>query len=98
MKKIIFVILIFQSITSYVNAQENKKEIELDQVELMSSPRIEVDKGDNSISMLTISNEEIKQSTATNVSELLQQVAGIDIRRRGAEGMQADLYLSLIHI
>ena len=79
--------------TSYINAQENKKEIELDQVELMSSPRIEVDKGDNSISMLTISNEEIKQSTATNVSELLQQVAGIDIRRRGAEGMQADLYI-----
>ena len=77
MKKIFFVILIFQSITSYVNAQENKKEIELDQVELMSSPRIEVDKGDNSISMLTISNEEIKQSTATNVSELLQQVAHI---------------------
>ena len=69
MKKIFFVILIFQSITSYVNAQENKKEIELDQVELISSPRIEVDKGDNSISMLTISNEEIKQSTATNVSE-----------------------------
>ena len=93
MKKIFFVILIFQSITSNVNAQENKKEIELDQVELMSSPRIEVDKGDNSISMLTISNEEIKQSTATNVSELLQQVAGIDIRRRGAEGMQADLYI-----
>ena len=93
MKKIIFIILIFESITSYVNAQENKKEIELDQVELMSSPRIEVDKGDNSISMLTISNEEIKQSTATNVSELLQQVAGIDIRRRGAEGMQADLYI-----
>ena len=86
-------ILIFQSITSYINAQENKKEIELDQVELMSSPRIEVSKTDNSISMLTISNEEIKQSTATNISELLQQVAGIDIRRRGAEGMQADLYI-----
>ena len=93
MKKTLFVILIFQSITSYINAQENKKEIELDQVELMSSPRIEVSKTDSSISMLTISNEEIKQSTATNISELLQQVAGIDIRRRGAEGMQADLYI-----
>ncbi len=91
MKKILLAVLIFQSIASYVNAQENKKEIKLDQVELMSSPRIELDKADNSISMLTISNEEIKQSTATNVSELLQQVAGIDIRRRGAEGMQADL-------
>ncbi len=93
MKKTLFVILIFQSITSYVNAQENKKEIELDQVELMSVPRIGLDKADNSISILTISNEEIKQSTATNVSELLQQVAGIDIRRRGAEGIQADLYI-----
>ena len=93
MKKILFVILIFQSITSYVNAQENQQKIELDQVELMSSPRIEVNKADNSISILTISNEEIKKSTATNVSELLQQVAGLDIRRRGAEGMQADLYI-----
>ena len=93
MKKILFVILIFQSITSYVNAQENQQEIELDQVELMSSPRIEVNKADNSISILTISNEEIKKNTATNVSELLQQVAGLDIRRRGAEGMQADLYI-----
>ena len=93
MKKILFVILIFQSISSYVNAQENKQEIELDQVELMSSPRIEVNKADNSISILTISNEEIKKNTATNVSELLQQVAGLDIRRRGAEGMQADLYI-----
>ena len=93
MKKTLFVILIFQSITSYVNAQENKQKIELDQVELMSSPRIEVNKADNSISILTISNEEIKKSTATNVSELLQQVAGLDIRRRGAEGMQADLYI-----
>ena len=93
MKKTLFVILIFQSITSYVNAQENKQKIELDQVELMSSPRIEVNKADNSISILTISNEEIKKSTATNVSELLQQVAGLDIRRRGSEGMQADLYI-----
>ena len=26
-------------------------------------------------------------------AELLQQVAGIDIRRRGTSGMQADLYI-----
>jgi len=93
MKKTLLVILIFQIITSYVNAQENKSEIELDQVELMSSPRIEIKNTDNSISVLTISREEIQKSTATNVSELLQQVAGLDIRRRGAEGMQADLYI-----
>ncbi len=93
MKKTLLAILIFQTITTHINAQENKSEIELDQVELISSPRIEIKNTDNSISVLTISREEIQKSTATNVSELLQQVAGLDIRRRGAEGMQADLYI-----
>ena len=93
MKKTLLVILIFQAITTHINAQENKSEIELDQVELIASPRIEIKNTDNSISVLTISREEIQKSTATNVSELLQQIAGLDIRRRGAEGMQADLYI-----
>ena len=93
MKKTLLAILIFQIITTHINAQENKSEIELDQVELISSPRIEIKNTDNSISVLTISREEIQKSTATNVSELLQQIAGLDIRRRGAEGMQADLYI-----
>ena len=93
MKKSLLAILIFQTIITHINAQENKSEIELDQVELISSPRIEIKNTDNSISVLTISREEIQKSTATNVSELLQQVAGLDIRRRGAEGMQADLYI-----
>ena len=93
MKKLLFVIIIFQSLTIPTIAQDNKEEIELDQVELISSPRIEISNTDNSISILTISNEEIQKSTATSISELLQQVAGLDIRRRGAEGMQADLYI-----
>ena len=93
MKKTLLAILIFQIITTNINAQENKSEIELDQVELIASPRIEIKNTDNSISVLTISREEIQKSTATNVSELLQQIAGLDIRRRGAEGMQADLYI-----
>ena len=93
MKKTLLIILIFQAITTHINAQENKSEIKLDQVELISSPRIEIKNIDNSISVLTISREEIQKSTATNISDLLQQIAGIDIRRRGAEGMQADLYI-----
>ena len=93
MKKTLLIILIFQAITTHINAQENKSEIKLDQVELISSPRIEIKNTDNSISVLTISREEIQKSTATNISDLLQQIAGIDIRRRGAEGMQADLYI-----
>ena len=93
MKKALFALLIFQLTISYITAQENKNEIELEEVELISSPRIEILNSENSINILTISKEEIKKSTATNVSELLQQVAGLDIRRRGVEGMQADLYI-----
>tara|TARA_B100000900_G_scaffold62684_1_gene48212 strand:+ start:40 stop:1899 length:1860 start_codon:yes stop_codon:yes gene_type:complete len=93
MKKILLAILIFQAITTDINAQENKSEIELDQVELISSPRIKIKNTDNSINIITISREEIQKSTATNVSELLQQIAGLDIRRRGVEGIQADLYI-----
>ena len=93
MKKVLLALLIFQLTISYITAQENNNEIELEEVELISSPRIEILNSENSINILTISKEEIKKSTATNVSELLQQVAGLDIRRRGVEGMQADLYI-----
>ena len=54
MKKTLLGILIFQIITTNINAQENKSEIELDQVELIASPRIEIKNTDNSISVLTI--------------------------------------------
>ena len=93
MKKVLFALLIFQLTISYITAQGNKNEIELEEVELISSPRIEILNSENSINIFTISKEEIKKSTATNVSELLQHVAGLDIRRRGVEGMQADLYI-----
>ena len=93
MKKLLLSILIFNTFVTHLNAQESEDEIELDEVEILSSPRIEIESLQNSISVISISKEEIQNSTATNVSELLQQIAGIDIRRRGVEGMQADLYI-----
>ncbi len=93
MKKLLLSILIFNTFVTLLNAQESEDEIELDEVEILSSPRIEIESLQNSISVISISKEEIQNSTATNVSELLQQIAGIDIRRRGVEGMQADLYI-----
>ena len=93
MKKLLLSILIFNTFVTLLNAQESEDEIELDEVEILYSPRIEIESLQNSISVISISKEEIQNSTATNVSELLQQIAGIDIRRRGVEGMQADLYI-----
>ena len=48
---------------------------------------------ENSRTITIISSETIKQSTATNVADLLQSISGIDIRRRGTDGMQSDLYI-----
>ena len=93
MKKLLLSILIFNTFVTHLNAQESEDEIKLDEVEILSSPRIEIESLQNSISVISISKEQINNSTATNVSELLQQIAGIDIRRRGVEGMQADLYI-----
>lgn len=92
MKKILIIILIF-SLPVNSSFAQIEKEIQLEKVEIISSPRIEMPYLDNSINIITISKEQIENSTATNISELLQQVAGVDIRRRGAEGMQADLYI-----
>ena len=93
MKKLLLSIIIFNTFVTHLNAQESEDEIQLDEVEILSSPRIEIESLQNSISVTSISKEEIQNSIATNVSELLQQIAGIDVRRRGVEGMQADLYI-----
>ena len=40
-----------------------------------------------------INKTEIKESGVRNLIDLLQQYTGLDIRRRGAGGVQADLYI-----
>lgn len=90
MKKLLSVILII-AINSVINSQE--KQISLEEVTVVSSPRIELELSESSKTVQVISKEEIINSPANNVAELLQQVAGIDIRRRGTSGMQADLYI-----
>jgi vitamin B12 transporter len=60
---------------------------------IITSSRIDLPFKKNSRTIHVISSEVIKNSAATNVVELLQQVAGIDIRKRGTGGSQADLYI-----
>src|SRR5690606_7126956 len=40
-----------------------------------------------------INREEIRSSPATSVEEVLAQITGFDIRRRGGNGVQADISL-----
>ena len=41
--------------------------------------------------IIVILKDELKNSPANSIDELLQQFAGIDIRRRGSNGVQSDV-------
>jgi len=73
-------------------SQEPKEPQELDTV-VIKSTRIDLPFKDNSRTIQIITSKDILNSAATNVADLLQQVAGVDIRRRGTAGSQADLYI-----
>ena len=72
---------------------QEKKEIQALDTILIKSTRIDLPFKENSRTINVITAKDIKNSAATNVADLLQQVAGVDIRRRGTAGSQADLYI-----
>lgn len=72
---------------------QNKKEAQaLDSI-VIKSTRIDLPFKEDSRTINIITSTVIKNSAATNMADLLQQVAGVDIRRRGTAGSQADLYI-----
>jgi iron complex outermembrane receptor protein len=76
---------------SYSQYAQTKQE-QLDSILILSS-RIDLPFKENSRTIKVIAQSQIEQSTSNNLAELLQEVAGVDIRRRGVNGMQADLYI-----
>lgn len=74
-----------------LNAQDVPQQ-KLDSVTITST-RIDLPFKENSRTINIITATDIKNSAAVNVADLLQQVAGVDIRRRGTGGSQADLYI-----
>jgi iron complex outermembrane receptor protein len=74
-----------------LNGQEVSQQ-KLDSVTLTGT-RIDLPFKENSRTINIITSKDIKNSAAVNVADLLQQVAGVDIRRRGTGGSQADLYI-----
>ena len=76
--------------TIYAFSQEKK--IKLDSI-IINSSRISLPFKENSRTITVITSEQIKESATTNIADLLQQVAGVDIRRRGTGGGQSDLYI-----
>ena len=64
----------------------------LDSITIQST-RIDLPFKESSRTISIITEEDIKSSPAMNLAELLQQEAGIDVRRQGVFGMQSDLYI-----
>ncbi|HET8837955.1 MAG TPA: TonB-dependent receptor, partial [Flavobacteriaceae bacterium] len=77
----------------YLTAQNKTKISEKLEEVYLSASRIEIPFSEDSRSITIITAKEIKNSSASSLAELLQEVPGIDIRRRGTNGMQADLYI-----
>ena len=88
--KLVFTALLVSCFVSY--SQEKPQKQKLDTV-LISSTRIDLPFKENSRTIDVITSEDIKNSATNNIADLLQQVAGVDIRRRGTAGSQADLYI-----
>jgi len=80
------------SLSAFVSAQDSISTQKLEEV-VLSAGRIALPLSENSRTIQIISQADIKNAAATNLVDLLQSVAGIDIRRRGAGGQQADLYI-----
>ena len=64
----------------------------LDEV-VVSSPRLNVPFSDDSKSVTVITADQIAETPVSNLVDLLRFQAGVDIRRQGIEGSQADIYL-----
>ena len=84
----ILLFFIFQGLFS----QDSNSNQTLDEV-IVSTSKIELPFSKNFRTITIIGSGDINKSPATNVSDLLQEINGVDIRRRGVGGGQGDLYI-----
>ena len=87
----LLIVLLFYAVQAKAQVETVKRDT-LKEV-IITSSRIDLPFKENSRTIVVITSKVIKNSAATNVADLLQQVAGVDIRRRGTAGSQADLYI-----
>jgi iron complex outermembrane receptor protein len=85
-------VVIFSVLGIYTISAQDTTQQKLDSI-VITSTRIDLPFKENSRTINIITAADIKNSAAVNVADLLQQVAGVDIRRRGTGGSQADLYI-----
>ncbi len=82
-------LLLLVSIRFTFFAQSKSKE-QLEEV-IINSARIDVSFSKNSKQVVIITTDEIKKTAVTSLTDLLQGIEGIDVIKRGTNGMQADI-------
>jgi iron complex outermembrane receptor protein len=82
----------FSALVATVVVFSSLAQTPLDEV-VVSSPRLDVLFYDDSKSVTVITADQIADTPVSNLVDLLRFQAGIDIRRQGIEGAQADVYL-----
>ena len=87
----LLIVILFYAIQAKAQVDPVKRDT-LNEV-IITSTRIDLPFKDNSRTIQIITSKDIVNSAATTVADLLQQVAGVDVRRRGTAGSQADLYI-----
>ncbi|WP_296634456.1 TonB-dependent receptor [Polaribacter sp.] len=91
-KNSLLLVIILTS-SSLFRAQSNTIQNDTLKEVVITSTRIDIPFKENSRTIKIVTSKNIANSAATNVADLLQLVAGVDIRRRGTAGSQADLYI-----
>ena len=86
-KSLVLLSLLFVNIAISQQDTTDLKEV------VVSTTKLEIPFSKNFRTVKIISSDYIKNSPASNVSDLLQEITGIDVRRRGVGGVQGDLYI-----
>ncbi len=89
MKLFFLTFIFFSSVQSQIDSLNTKK---LEEVVIQSS-RIDIPFSENSRNIKIISRDDLISMSVNNLIETFQKISGIDVRQRGVNGMQADLYI-----
>lgn len=77
-------------ITKTIAQESDTTVTKLDEV-IIAENRIQLPYSEQSRSISLVQNEEIKNSPAISTADLLHYVGGVDVRTRGANGIQSDI-------
>lgn len=91
MKKYILSVALLGTIFTNANAQsDNELEYNLDELEVVGS-RVPLSAANQVRMVQVLTRKEIETTAAQSVNDLLKLVAGVDVRQRGAYGVQTDI-------